>query len=339
MKVTRFHYELPEDLIAQRPLAERDSSRLMTISRHTGEIRTAGAFRQIKALLGKGDLLVMNNTRVVKVRLYGHRETGGKVEIFVTDPFRNGPPYEALAKSSGRLQPGEKVRLESGHYAEIMQKGELGFKVRFSAELEEVLRAGHVPLPPYIKRPDEPGDGSRYQTVYATSPGATAAPTAGLHFTEELLRDLDRKGVERAFVTLHTGFGTFAPVRSENVEEHKMHSEFYSLSPDAADKINRAKSLGKRIIAVGSTSVRVLETVSKEHGDLVPGSGDTELYIYPPYQFKVVDGIITNFHLPGSTLLMMMCAFGGEELVLSAYRKAVKEKYRFFSYGDAMFIT
>lgn len=339
MRVDRFKYDLPEELIAQEPLKERDESRIMTLVRSERSIDHSGRFRDIIRYFKKGDILVMNNTRVVNARLFGKRKTGGKVEIFVLEPYQGKGPYKALLRSSRRLRKNEEISLESGHLAKIIDESRPTCRVVFNAGITEILKSGHVPLPPYIKRSDKEIDHTRYQTVYADKPGATAAPTAGLHFTEALLDQIREIGVDVLYVTLHTGFGTFQPVKAKNVEEHEMHEEYFSVREHVAGKINSAKEKGGRVVAVGSTSTRVLETSLDEEGRLLAQDSYSDLFIYPPYDFRMVDAMITNFHLPGSTLLMMVCAFAGTELTLKAYKSAVRQKYRFFSYGDAMFIT
>ena len=336
MKLSDFQYDLPKELIAQKPLKERDSSRLMILDRASGKI-SEGVFRDIAGYVSPGDCLVMNDTRVVPVRLLGKRETGGRVEIFVLNPWEDNTV--ALVKPSKRIKEGEKVFLDSGHVVSVEGAVGAGRAVAFDAPLKDVLKEGHVPLPPYIERQDTKDDRHDYQTVYAEKDGATASPTAGLHFTKELIERLQARGAGMVRVTLHTGYGTFAPVKSENIEDHDMHSEYFEVTCAAASEINAAKASGKRIIAVGTTSARALESVSPEPGTVTAYKGETNLFIYPGYKFKIIDGLITNFHLPGSTLLMLVSAFAGREFVLEAYRKAVEKRYRFFSYGDAMLIS
>jgi S-adenosylmethionine:tRNA ribosyltransferase-isomerase len=335
MRVSEFSYELPRELIAQHPLPKRDSSKLMVVERATGTISST-IFSDLGKFLLPGDCLVVNNTRVIPARLYGKRETGGKVEIFLIDPFSDTPT--ALVKPSKKIAPGEKIMFEGGFCATILGNAQAGRYVRFDSPMEEVLAHGHVPLPPYITRVDAPRDREDYQTVYSEVKGATAAPTAGRHFTKELLSGLTASGVKTAHVTLHTNYGTFSPVKCENAEDHRMHAEEYELKSGEAVKINAARSSGGRIFAVGTTSTRTLETCASPGGDVVPGSGKTKLFIFPGYRFRIVDGLITNFHLPGSTLLMLVSAFAGTDIIKKAYAKAVQEKYRFFSYGDAMLI-
>lgn len=336
MKLKDFSYDLPKELIAQRPLKNRDQSRLMVLDRVEGSI-TAGVFTDIKRHLRRGDCLVMNDTRVVPARLYGRRKTGGRVEILLLETDTESP--RALVRPSKKIREGESIELESGIKATVMGSSGAGRLVTFNAPLKDVLRSGHVPLPPYIEREDEPRDKGDYQTVYARREGATASPTAGLHFTEHLLSSIREEGVNIAYVTLHTSYGTFAPVKVEDIEEHSMHEEYYELSPEAAGTINTAAAEGGRILAVGTTSTRVLETRAGEGRRVSPGGGRTNLFIYPGYKFKIVDGMVTNFHLPESTLIMLVSALAGRDLVLEAYEKAIKEKFRFFSYGDAMLIV
>ena len=336
MKLSEFYYELPKERIAQKPLKDRDASRLMIIDRSEGAI-TESVFKDIKKYINEGDCLVLNDTRVVPARIYGRRKTGARVEIFLLDLAGN--PFRALVRPSKKIKEGEEIDLEGGAKATVLGEASPGRFVEFSSPIDEILKAGHIPLPPYIDREDTPDDALRYQTVFADKEGATAAPTAGLHFTEELLDNLRSSGVNVAYVTLHTSYGTFAPVAEEEIEDHRMHSEFFSITEESAEIINRAKSSGSRVFAVGTTSTRVLETVGAGGLTIGPSSGKTNLFIYPGYRFKIVDSIITNFHLPESTLLMLVSAFAGKSLVLKAYEKAIEEKFRFFSYGDAMLIV
>jgi len=336
MKLSDFFYSLPDKLIAQAPLEERDAARLMVLSRHKGSIQEK-VFRDIASYLNEGDCLVLNDTRVIPARLYGRRGTGGEVEIFLLETGPDTP--RALIRASRRIREGEVIEIEGGHLATVLGAADAGRFVRFNAPMSDILRSGHVPLPPYISRDDVPLDQIQYQTVYAVSDGATAAPTAGLHFTRELLDKIAAKGVKIAYVTLHTSYGSFAPVKAEVVEKHKMHSEFFEISKRAADIINSSKKAGGKIIAVGTTSARVIETSARENGLTVPMSGETDLFIYPGYMFKAIDGMITNFHLPESTLLMLVAAFAGREFVLKAYEHAVRSGFRFFSYGDAMLVV
>ena len=335
MKVSDFDYGLPPELIAKHPLKARDHARLMVVEKKTGEISET-IFSGILKYLKSGDCLVLNDTRVIPARLFGRRKTGGKVEIFLIDPFSDPPT--ALVRPSKKIAYMEKIDLENGRTATVLEKAEVGRYVRFDSSIKEILSSGHVPLPPYIDRSDTPEDREDYQTVYASAEGATASPTAGLHFTEDLLNKISRNGVKIARLTLHTNYGTFSPVKTSNVEDHVMHGEFYELTKEAQDIINSAKASGGRIFAVGTTSTRALETCALREGVVEASSGKSKLFIYPGYGFKIVDGIITNFHLPKSTLLMMVSAFAGKGLIEKAYRRAVEERYRFFSFGDAMLL-
>jgi S-adenosylmethionine:tRNA ribosyltransferase-isomerase len=333
MKISEFFYDLPRELIAQHPPEKRDSARLMVIKRSDGDIKNDG-FRSLAKYLKKGDCLVLNDTRVIPARLFGRRKTGAKVELFLIDPYSETPT--ALVKPSKRISRGETIELEGGSLATVFGEAEVGRYVVFDTPIRDVLKSGHVPLPPYVDRLDTPRDREDYQTVYASREGATASPTAGLHFTKELLEEISGMGVNIARVTLHTNYGTFSPVKSENVEDHKMHEESYELRIEEADIINTAKFSGGRVIAVGTTSAKTLETCSGEDGKVKPSSGKSKLFIYPGYRFKIVDGMVTNFHLPESSLLLMVSAFAGSEVIKKAYTEAVRERYRFFSYGDAM---
>ncbi len=339
MFVKDYDYDLPQELIAQDPLEDRSSSRLMVLDKNTGEY-SHHIFKEIIDFLEPGDCLVINDTKVIPARLYGVREgTGGKVEVLLLKRFEDNV-WETLVKPGKKCKPGARLSFGGGLLkGEVLSVEEEGNrKVRFSYDgiFEEILdQLGQMPLPPYITH--ELKDKNRYQTVYAKYEGSAAAPTAGLHFTKELLADIASKGVEIASVTLHVGLGTFRPVKAETIEEHHMHSEFFMIAPDEAEKINRAKAGGHRVIAVGTTSCRTLESASKK-GVVSPGSGWTEIFIYPGYEFQMVDALITNFHLPQSTLIMLVSALAGREHVLAAYEEAVRERYRFFSFGDAMFI-
>lgn len=335
MKLSDFYYDLPQELIAQEPLKTRDAARLMVLDRASG-VTADRLFSDITGYLKPGDCLVLNDTRVIPVRLLGNRISGGKVEIFLLDIKSDTP--KALVKPSARIKEGEEVVLEGGFKATVLGPSGEGRSVRFNTPVEDVLKKGHVPLPPYITRQDVPEDREDYQTVYAAKDGATASPTAGLHFTKGLLNSITEMGVKLAYVTLHTGYGTFAPVKEENIEDHVMHSEYFEISEEAAGVINGAKASGGRIFAAGTTSTRVLESVAGEDGKVAARSGNTNLFIYPGYKFKMVDSIITNFHLPCSTLLMLVSCFAGREFILGAYKAAVEKKYRFFSYGDAMLL-
>lgn len=341
MKTSDFYFDLPEELIAQDPLEDRSSSRLMVLDKNTGEI-THRIFRDITEYLHPGDCLVINDTKVIPARLIGAKEdTGAKIEILLLKRKENDI-WETLVKPGKKCRPGAKVVFGNGELrAEILEVLEDGNRlVQFSYEgiFEEVLdRLGQMPLPPYITHKLQ--DKNRYQTVYAKYEGSAAAPTAGLHFTKELLKEIEDSGVRIARVTLHVGLGTFRPVKVENVLEHHMHSEYYHVSKEAADIINDTRQNGGRVISVGTTSTRTLESVAQDDGTIVPGSGNTEIFIYPGYKFKAIDCLITNFHLPESTLLMLVSALAGKDHILAAYEEAVKERYRFFSFGDAMFIT
>ncbi len=328
MKLSDFDYELPKELIAQEPLKARAKCRLMVLDRakRTIEHKT---FENILGYIKPEDLLVLNDTKVIPARLFGKRKTGGKVEIFLIE--KKDQTCEALIRPSGRLKEGEKVTLESGIEAEILGRGDVGRLVKFNRPIDEVLKSGHVPLPPYIDRADVPADKSEYQTVYAANDGATASPTAGLHFTKELLTGLKCR---TAYVTLHTNYGTFAPIKVENVENHKMHKENFNIPAETIKVVKSVKKSCGKVFAVGTTSARSLEYWAKEG----KSEGDNDLFIYPGFEFRIVDHLVTNFHLPKSTLMLLVSAFAGREFILEAYRKAVEERYRFFSYGDAMLI-
>ena len=341
MRTTDFDYDLPVELIAQRPLLERASSRLLVLHHKTGDIEHR-QFCDVVPYLNPGDCLVLNDTRVLPARLLGRKEMGtAVVEMVLLKPTASGAEWEVLAKPGKRLQPGSRVIFGDGELiAEVLSVTEAGGKlVRFLCEgdLYAVFdRLGQMPLPPYIKEKLE--DKERYQTVYSRHLGSSAAPTAGLHFTPQLLDELQEKGVSLAFLTLHVGLGTFRPVQVEDLSEHVMHSEYYELTSETAEKINNARRSGNKVVAVGTTSVRTLETIAEDNGFVKPASGWTDIFIYPPYKFKTVDALITNFHLPKSTLIMLVAALAGRENVLAAYTEAVKEQYRFFSFGDAMLI-
>jgi S-adenosylmethionine:tRNA ribosyltransferase-isomerase len=340
MRVSDFSFNLPVSLIAQEPLEDRQMSRLMVLDRFSGRIEHK-VFKDIIEYLKAGDCLVLNDTRVIPARLIGEKEgTGGKIE-FVLLKRINGDVWEVILKPGKRAKKGTRFIFGNGELKaeviEIVEEGNRLVRFEYDGIFEQILdRIGIVPLPPYITKKLE--DSERYQTVYSKFRGSAAAPTAGLHFTKELLEKIELKGIDIAYVTLHVGLGTFRPVKTENILEHKMHSEFYSISKDTCDKINNAKSNMKKVIGVGTTSCRVLETAGIDSGRIEPGSGWTSIFIYPGYSFKVVDKIITNFHLPESTLIMLISAFAGREKVLEAYDTAIKERYRFFSFGDAMFI-
>ncbi len=340
MKVTDFDFYLPEELIAQCPLEKRDEARLMLLDKETGEIEHK-VFKDIIDYLGEGDCLVLNDTRVLPARLIGAKEnTGGKIEFLLLKRI-DKDKWETLVKPGRKAQIGTRFVFGDGELkAEVVDIGEDGNRIvnfEYEGIFEEVLdRLGQMPLPPYIKEKLE--DKEMYQTVYSKEQGSAAAPTAGLHFTEELLKSIEEKGVNIAFLTLHVGLGTFRPVKVENIQEHNMHSEYYTMSKETADIINKTKANGKTVIAVGTTSCRTLETIGDSNGEVREQSGWTDIFIYPGYKYKVVDKIITNFHLPQSTLIMLVSALAGREHIMNAYDRAVKEKYRFFSFGDAMFI-
>lgn len=341
MKVTEFDYELPEELIAQTPIEKRDESRLMVLNRkeHTIEHKT---FKDIIDYLEPGDCLVRNNTKVIPARIYGKKETGANIEFLLLNNIE-GDIWETIVRPGNKLHIGTKVIFGDGLLkAEILDTMPGGTrKVLFTYEgiFNEILdKIGLMPLPPYIHK--ELKEKDRYQTVYAKYEGSAAAPTAGLHFTKELLEKIEQKGIEIANVTLHVGIGTFRPVKEDTVEEHEMHSEHFYIKQEDCDKINKAKKNGKRVIAVGTTSCRVLETIANPEDETVePIESDTQIFIYPGYKFKCIDGLITNFHLPQSTLLMLVSALAGKDYIMKAYKEAVKEKYKFFSFGDAMFIS
>jgi len=340
MKVTDFTFDLPEELIAQDPLEDRASSRLLALDRVTGE-RSHRHFRDIKEYLKPGDCLVINDTKVIPARLIGEKEgTGAKIEVLLLKRKENDM-WETLVKPGKKARPGARIAFGNGELVaevvDVLDEGNRLIHFEYEGIFEEVLdRLGQMPLPPYITHQLQ--DKNRYQTVYAKHEGSAAAPTAGLHFTNELLKEIEEMGVKIAHVTLHVGLGTFRPVKVENVLEHHMHSEFYCIEQDAADMINETKANGGRIISVGTTSTRTLESAADENGHLTAKSGWTEIFIYPGYTFKVIDGLITNFHLPESTLLMLVSALAGRDHVLAAYEEAVQERYRFFSFGDAMLI-
>lgn len=343
MLVKDFTYYLPQELIARHPPAQRDGSRLMLLDRSSGSI-AEDTFCNLQTYLRPGDLLVMNDTRVIPARLFGRKPSGGKVEVFLLRRLTGGEErWECLLRSSKKFREGQEILLESGMTAVVLSRCvSENWLVEFTGNEPFDLwleREGHIPLPPYLQRDDCAGDRERYQTVIAREPGAIAAPTAGLHFTHELLARLSAQGIGTAFLTLHTGLGTFQPVRAIHIEEHQIHTERYIIPPDTAEAVNRTKAAGGRVIAVGTTSARTLEYSAQQSGHVETGSGEADIYIYPGYRFNVVDALITNFHLPESTLLMLVSALAGRELVLEAYREAVSRGFRFYSYGDAMFIS
>ncbi|MBR3255916.1 MAG: tRNA preQ1(34) S-adenosylmethionine ribosyltransferase-isomerase QueA [Clostridia bacterium] len=339
MNVKDFYYDLPEELIAQTPIQKRDESRLMVLNKENETIEHK-RFKDIIEYLKPGDVLVRNNTKVIPARLYGKKETGANIEFLLLNNIE-GDIWESIVRPGNKLHVGTKVNFGDGllqaEVLEIMEGGTRKVKFTYNGIFNEILdKIGLMPLPPYIH--EELKQKDRYQTVYAKYNGSAAAPTAGLHFTEELFEKLKQKGVEIANVTLHVGIGTFRPVKVEKVEEHHMHSEHFYIKQEDAQIINKAKQEGRRVIAVGTTSCRVLETVADENGLVKATEGDTQIFIYPGYKFKILDGLITNFHLPESTLLMLVSSLAGREFIMRAYKEAVKEKYRFFSFGDAMFI-
>ncbi|WP_111640687.1 tRNA preQ1(34) S-adenosylmethionine ribosyltransferase-isomerase QueA [Marinimicrobium alkaliphilum] len=339
MRRQDFYYSLPDELIARVPASERRGSRLLHLNGPDGQVAHR-QFPDILALIEPGDLMVFNDTRVIPARVFGRKDTGGQVEVLV-ERVLDTQRVLAHTRASKSPKPGSQIILEDGTEIAVVARHDALFELEFPAgqsALEVLEGIGHMPLPPYIDREDEALDRERYQTVYARNKGAVAAPTAGLHFDDELLQQLADKGVQTAFVTLHVGAGTFQPVRADDIREHRMHSEVMHLSEAVAEQVRTTRAAGKRVIAVGTTSVRCLETAAKG-GEIAPYEGDTDIFIYPGYTFKVVDALITNFHLPESTLLMLVSAFAGYRHTLAAYRAAVAERYRFFSYGDAMFIS
>ncbi|WP_251359986.1 tRNA preQ1(34) S-adenosylmethionine ribosyltransferase-isomerase QueA [Kangiella sp. TOML190] len=338
LSLSDFHFELPDELIARYPTEQRTDSRLLCLDGTDGNIQH-NHFHQLIELLGPNDLLVFNNTRVIPARLFGQKPTGGKIEILIE---RIDSDRQALAHVRANRTPkaGAEIILDNG--ANLLINGRSGalFELELqTSDWQSVMNeVGHMPLPPYIDRDDELQDKERYQTVYSQIDGAVAAPTAGLHFDHQLLEQIQTKGVDTAFVTLHVGAGTFSPVRVDDITEHKMHSEWFEVSQEVCDKVNTVRAKGGRVIAVGTTSVRCLESASKS-GEISPTTGETDIFIYPGYQFRSVDALITNFHLPESTLMMLVSAFASKDTILNAYNEAVSEQYRFFSYGDSMFIT
>lgn len=335
-----FYFDLPEELIAQDPLTDRSSSRLLVLDKESGMVEHH-IFKDIIHYLEPGDCLVLNNTKVIPARLIGHKEdTGAAIEVLLLKHLEDGT-WETLVKPGKKARPGARIVFGDGlltaEVVDIMEEGNRKIRFEYEGVFEEILdQLGEMPLPPYITHKLQ--DKNRYQTVYAKYEGSAAAPTAGLHFTPELLEALEKKGVKLAYVTLHVGLGTFRPVKEDNLLNHHMHTEYYQVSAEAAEMINSTKARGNRVICVGTTSCRTIESAADEKGHLEESSGDTSIFIYPGYQFKVLDGLITNFHLPESTLVMLVSALAGREHVLAAYEEAIKERYRFFSFGDAMFI-
>ena len=340
MKTSDFYYDLPTELIAQTPLQQRDASRLLCLDKHTG-LTHHTYFKQLPELLHAGDCLVMNDSRVIPARLFGTRPTGGSVEVVLLRDLGGGE-WECLTRPGRKTPPGTELSFGDGELTATVTRAEAdGNKVlhfHYDGIFLEVLdRLGQMPLPPYIK--EKLSDKERYQTVYARDPGSAAAPTAGLHFTPELLSAIEERGVRLAYVTLHVGLGTFRPVKEENIEDHPMHAEYCIVPPETAQIVNDTRAGGGRVVAVGTTSCRTLESFADKGGLLQPRSGWTDIFIYPGYRFKAVDALITNFHLPESTLIMLVSALAGRENVLGAYKEAVERRYRFFSFGDAMFIS
>lgn len=341
LKKSDFYFDLPKELIAQSPLKDRSSSKLILLDKKTGQVKH-DIFYNIADYLRPGDCLVLNDTKVIPARLIGVREdTGAGVEVLLLKRKENDI-WETLVKPGKKARPGMRLSFGGGllraKVLDIVEEGNRLISFEYDGIFEEVLDAlGEMPLPPYITRKLE--DKNRYQTVYAKYEGSAAAPTAGLHFTRELLEEIEKKGIDTAYVTLHVGLGTFRPVKADNILEHHMHSEYYRINAQAADKINRAKAAGNRVICVGTTSCRTIESAADERGMLHECSGNTSIFIYPGYKFKLADALITNFHLPESTLVMLVSALAGRENVLNAYEEAIRQKYRFFSFGDAMFVT
>ena len=339
MELKEFYYDLPEELIAQTPIEKRDESRLMVLNRDKQTIDHK-TFKDIIDYLEPGDCLVRNNTKVIPARLYGKKATGAKIEFLLLNRIE-GDIWECIVRPGHKLKPGTEVEFGDGilkaKVLDVMEGGTRKVEFKYEGIFNEILdKIGLMPLPPYIH--ESLKDNDRYQTVYAKYEGSAAAPTAGLHFTPELFEKIKAKGIDVANVTLHVGIGTFRPVKVENVEEHHMHSEHFYIKQEDADKINNAKKNGKRVIAVGTTSCRVLETIADENGMVKPTEGDTQIFIYPGYKYKCLDGLVTNFHLPESTLIMLVSALAGRDYIMRAYNEAVKERYRFFSFGDAMLI-
>ena len=339
MKKSEFFYQLPDDLIAQQPLPERDASRMLYVDVNRSELLDK-QFTDFIDLINENDLLVFNDTKVIPARLFGNKQTGGKVEILIE---RLLDKHHAIAHVRARKSPksGSVIELERGYRCTVEGREDDLFRLVFNSDvsLQQILnQIGHIPLPPYISREDNDEDQKRYQTVFARHNGAVAAPTAGLHFDADMMENIQRRGIDTTFVTLHVGSGTFQPVRVENLAEHVMHKEFFEVSDATVKAVQQARSRGGRVVCIGTTSVRALESASLQ-GTLQPGYGDTDLFITPGYSFRSVDALLTNFHLPESTLLMLVSAFAGYDLIMAAYQHAIEKRYRFFSYGDAMFIS
>lgn len=352
MNISEFDYNLPEELIAQMPSDKRENSKMMVLDRENKTIEHKHFF-DIVDYIDDNCILVLNNTKVLPARLYGHKDTGAKIEVFLLEVDKSNTDkdkciWKALIKPSKRVKPDTIIKISDELSVKILEKleddGEWQIEMLYEGDLFEILhRVGNIPLPPYIERKMQSDeikhfDMERYQTVYAKDEGSVAAPTAGLHFTKDILEKLKAKGVEIVYITLNVGLGTFRPVKCENILDHKMHSETFEITQEAANKINKAKESGKKIVAVGTTTVRTLETAYQQFGCIKACHSHSELFIYPPYEFKVIDRLITNFHLPKSTLLMLVSALAGKDFILKAYEEAIKNKYRFFSYGDCMFI-
>jgi len=338
MHLKDFDYELPEQLIAQQPLADRSASRLLRVRRDPAADFTEHVFRDLPELLRQGDVLVFNNSKVLPARLWARKPTGARVELLL-ERLEDRHSMLCQARSNRKLKPGSELLVDDQPLLQVIDRAGDFFRLQSSMPMLDVLHAhGHMPLPPYIRRDDSEMDNERYQTVYAREPGSVAAPTAGLHFDQPLLQRLDAAGVQRVEVTLHVGAGTFQPVRSEDISSHQMHAEWYQVSAQAAAQINAARAAGRRIVAVGTTSLRTLESAADAGGEVVAGSAESRLFIYPGYRFRCVDALITNFHLPRSTLMMLVAALAGHERIMAAYQHAVAAQFRFFSYGDAMLI-
>lgn len=342
MQTSDFYFELPEELIAQRPSGERGNDKLMFLNKTTGQVEHH-KMEDLVDLVAPGTLMIFNDSRVRRSRCYGIKTTSGREQEFMfLNPIGDGSSWNTMVKGAKKVKVGNEYKFTDGSIGVIpeVSKGSEFRTIKFDKPLDEAWfeRNGHIPLPPYIRRDDDDTDSERYQTVYARETGSAAAPTAGLHFTESLLQKLKDKGIELAWVTLHVGLGTFLPVREDNIEDHKMHTEYYTVSEETAAKVANAKAEGRPVLAVGTTSVRTLESASDENGRLIPGTRGTNIFMYPGYKFKVVDQMFTNFHTPESTLIMLVSAFAGKENIMSAYSQAVENKYRFFSYGDCMLI-
>lgn len=342
MQTSDFYFELPEELIAQRPSGERGNDKLMFLNKTTGQVEHH-KMEDLVDLVAPGTLMIFNDSRVRRSRCYGIKTTSGREQEFMfLNPIGDGSSWNTMVKGAKKVKVGNEYNFTDGSIGVIpeVSEGSEFRTIKFDKPLDEAWfeRNGHIPLPPYIRREDDDTDSERYQTVYARETGSAAAPTAGLHFTESLLQKLKDKGIELAWVTLHVGLGTFLPVREDNIEDHKMHTEYYTVSEETAAKVAKAKAEGRPVLAVGTTSVRTLESASDETGKLIPGTRGTNIFMYPGYKFKVVDQMFTNFHTPESTLIMLVSAFAGKENIMSAYSQAVENKYRFFSYGDCMLI-